>query len=340
MSAMAGWIWLRAGRARLDGAACHCVRGYCPLVFLDWFRILRQIPVWWFWKCELVALIGIEAAYGAGPGGEHPGHSRASVALYCGSEAWPGTALGSCAGCSAAFTLFWDACGSGRGCCPLRENHRTRMPILAGATDQSETRENPMGRVPLGGERVGLHERFPDETNDGVTDLVVLGESSAEGVPFQKWLSIGGLVKWQLEESIGELNVRLTILAHSGDTLANQHEALAGLKRRPEILIVYCGHNEFSSRFFALRDLPYYFLDQRGGAMGLVRRRSRATLTCMRSDRPINRSMPDCPATAADRASARGRAGLHAARNTGEFSTIFDTGWNRSSRTRTVWVHS
>ena len=154
---------------------------------------------------------------------------------------------------------------------------------------------------------------------------MVLGESSAEGVPFQKWLSIGGLVKWQLEESIGELNVRLTILARSGDTLANQHEALAGLKRRPEILIVYCGHNEFSSRFFALRDLPYYFLDQRAGRMGLVRRRSRATLTYMRSDRPINRSMPDRPATAADRARRWWTCRSSCARNIREFSTIFDT---------------
>ena len=82
-------------------------------------------------------------------------------------------------------------------------------------------------------------------------------------MPFQKWLSIGAIVKWQLEKAIPGLNVRLTILARSGDTLEKQHEALAGLNRRPELLIVYCGHNEFFSRFFAFSDLPYYFLDQR-----------------------------------------------------------------------------
>ena len=96
----------------------------------------------------------------------------------------------------------------------------------------------------------------------------MLGESSAEGVPFQKWLSIGAIVKWQLEKAIPGLTVQLTILARSGDTLEKQHEALAGLKRRPELLIVYCGHNEFLSRFFAFGDLPYYFLDQHQGGWG------------------------------------------------------------------------
>ncbi len=85
-------------------------------------------------------------------------------------------------------------------------------------------------------------------------------------MPFQRWLSIGALVKWQLEDAITGLRVRLAILAHSGDTLENQLAALGRLERRPEILIVYCGHNEFSSRFFAFQDVPYYFLDQRPSA--------------------------------------------------------------------------
>ena len=55
-------------------------------------------------------------------------------------------------------------------------------------------------------------------------------------------------------------------MALSGDTLETQHYVLARLKRRPEILVVYCGHNEFLSRFFAFHDLPYYFLDQQPSA--------------------------------------------------------------------------
>ena len=85
-------------------------------------------------------------------------------------------------------------------------------------------------------------------------------------MPFQKWLSIGAIVKWQLEKAIPGLDIRLNVLAMSGDTLEKRHQALAGLKRRPELVIVYCGHNEFLSRFFAMADPPYYFLDQRPSA--------------------------------------------------------------------------
>ena len=190
----------------------------------------------------------------------------------------------------------------------MRQSHSSRMPILPGATKAPISRENAIGRLPAPGETVGLREHFPDENGDGAIDLVVLGESSAEGVPFQRWLSICALVEWQLETSIAARDVRLTILARSGDTLENQHQTLAGLRRRPEILIVYCGHNEFSSRFFALRDLPYYFLDQQpGGWDRLVERTERLSPVCgligRSADRcrialpppPIERELVDVP---------------------------------------------
>ena len=34
------------------------------LSFLDWFRIVRGIPLWLFWRSELAFLTGIEVAYG------------------------------------------------------------------------------------------------------------------------------------------------------------------------------------------------------------------------------------------------------------------------------------
>lgn len=304
---MPGWIWLRA---RIGGGwlvlLIIVLAVSVPLLSLDWFRILRQIPVWWFWKSELIVLIGIEAAYGVSllvsilaipvlSSFRLAGKRRGRATLW--AARWLLCAVSVLLGMFAAEAVVF-----------LRENHRTRLPILAGATDEPVTRENPIGRVPLGSEPVGLRERFPDETGDSAVDLVVMGESSAEGVPFQKWLSVGGLVKWQLEKSIARLNVRLTILARSGDTLANQHEALAALKRRPDILIVYCGHNEFSSRFFALRDLPYYFLDQRPSAWdrfvegaervspvcGLIRRSADRCRIALPPP-PIERALVDVP---------------------------------------------
>ena len=67
---------------------------------------------------------------------------------------------------------------------------------------------------------------FPDPPGDPDIDLVVLGESSAEGVPYRKWFSLGQIVKWQLEHVIPDRTIRLRILASSGDTLERQHIAL------------------------------------------------------------------------------------------------------------------
>ena len=52
---------------------------------------------------------------------------------------------------------------------------------------------------------------------------MVVGESSAEGVPLQKWISIGKIIAWKLEQSIVDRRVRLDVVARSGDTLERQH---------------------------------------------------------------------------------------------------------------------
>ena len=146
--------------------------------------------------------------------------------------------------------------------------------------------------MPLRSEKVDLPKQFSDEPADRGIDLVVLGESSAEGVPFQQWLSIGAIVKWQLETAIPGLDMRLTIIARSGDTLEKQHAEMAGLKQRPEILIVYCGHNEFFSRFFASGDLPHYFLDQSPGIWDRFVEKGRAIVAGLRADPGVGRSLP------------------------------------------------
>jgi hypothetical protein len=107
-----------------------------------------------------------------------------------------------------------------------------------------------------------LPTRFPPAPEKTVT-LVVLGESSAEGVPFNLYaLSAGSLVRWQLEELVPGRQFQLVNLASSGETLERQHRKLATLAYRPAVLMIYCGHNEFSSRMPWSRDVPYY-LDQR-----------------------------------------------------------------------------
>jgi hypothetical protein len=82
-------------------------------------------------------------------------------------------------------------------------------------------------------------------------DLVTVGESSAQGVPFQEWLSIDRIVAWQLERVIPARPIHLVSLAWPGETLEKQHGRLGSLQRRADLLIIYCGHNEFKARFAA-----------------------------------------------------------------------------------------
>ena len=124
---------------------------------------------------------------------------------------------------------------------------------------------DPLARIATAPVEVGLTTQFPDPTGERELDVVVLGESSAEGVPYQNWLSVGQILKWQLAEILPDRPVRLEILAKSGEDLAQQHDRLARIARRPDLLIIYCGHNEFQSRFHALRDLRYYLDDQQPG---------------------------------------------------------------------------
>ena len=106
---------------------------------------------------------------------------------------------------------------------------------------------------------VPLPSTFPDPPSDRDIDLVVMGESSAAGVPFSSWLSLGSILTWKMSEAIPDRPIRPRVIARSGDTLEWQHRELTNLPRRPELLIIYCGHNEFTSRLAGSRDLAYYF---------------------------------------------------------------------------------
>ena len=88
--------------------------------------------------------------------------------------------------------------------------------------------------------------------------IAVLGESSAAGVPFERWLSVGKIVGWQLEQVIPGQSCRVETLAEPGATLEGQHEKLSRVRHYIDALIVYCGHNEFAATIPSSRRLAYY----------------------------------------------------------------------------------
>lgn len=99
---------------------------------------------------------------------------------------------------------------------------------------------------------------FPDPDNDREIDVVMVGESSAEGVPYNYWVSITTILGWRLGEILPGRPIRQHILAASGDTLEGQCTLIGRLDLRPDLFIIYCGQNEITARLRPGRDVPYY----------------------------------------------------------------------------------
>ena len=89
-----------------------------------------------------------------------------------------------------------------------------------------------------------LPERFAEPSPDNGLTIAVVGESSAFGIPFKHRLSVGKIVAWQLHEAISGREFGLEMVAEPGDTSRGQYARLARVRRRPDAIIVYCGHNE------------------------------------------------------------------------------------------------
>ena len=97
----------------------------------------------------------------------------------------------------------------------------------------------------------------PTRPGDEVS-IVVIGGSSALGVPYQGWLSVGTIVGRELCRAIPDRRFRVEVLAEKGATLESMHQKLARLAYRPDALIVYSGHDEFVTRFSWLHRAAYY----------------------------------------------------------------------------------
>jgi hypothetical protein len=103
-----------------------------------------------------------------------------------------------------------------------------------------------------------LPTTFAEPANpDHDFSLVVIGGSSALGYPYNPTVSVGQIVAWQIEEAVPGRRVLLDIRANLAKNLEEMHTGLVNLKRRPDALIIFSGHNEFLSRFEDSRDAGY-----------------------------------------------------------------------------------
>jgi len=94
-------------------------------------------------------------------------------------------------------------------------------------------------------------------TDDGLY-LVVIGESSARGDPYDPWLSVGQIVGWQLEQIFPGRKILVDVRADGGVCLEQAVLRLLELERRPDAIIVFAGHNEFQGRYGWSRNVRHY----------------------------------------------------------------------------------
>ena len=81
-----------------------------------------------------------------------------------------------------------------------RRSRRTTTLPIGGLDPTGPEAEEP--KLPAPPEQIQLPREFAEDGSDTTVDVVVVGESSAAGVPYDWWLSIGNIVTWQLEKII------------------------------------------------------------------------------------------------------------------------------------------
>ena len=238
---MSGW---RAGRVVRLGLLSFLV---ASTVVAGWL-IVEATPRLFFIKARLGLLIGLEVAYGV-------------TLIVCLASllvlAWlrargvrrPCEARGLALCLSLLFAL---ALGEGASSI-VRARRASASALPTGGFHSS------LGALPGPVDEIALPKEFPDRKGANDVELVVLGESSAAGIPYSLFsMSPGAIIARRLQKEIPGKTFSLHILAESGDTLEGQHRKLANLSRRPDAILIYCGHNEFTARLSASRDLDYY----------------------------------------------------------------------------------
>lgn len=231
-----------------------------PLVVLGIliaFWIESVTPRWVYWKAGLIFLLALEAAYGVAVAATMLG-TLVLVALFIRVQGprrlRPGVARG-----LLLCGSLWFGLGLAEAAAVVWVNWPRGSHTPAEGEGGPDWRRGFSRGLPAPWTKVDAPTEFPDPPGDREIDLVVLGESSAEGVPFNAWLTLGHVVAWRLREAVPDRPVRVQVLAQAGESLEMQQERLAGLTRRPDLMIVYCGHNEFAARFHQGREPRYYF---------------------------------------------------------------------------------
>ena len=226
------------------------------VITLYW--LYDHVPTWYYLKAGVIFLIALEIAYWLAAVLSLIGVVTLGLLVFRGrrDQRHPMISRGFLLCVSLIIGLI--ACETVGAVWQYRAHQPGAVSVGYTRADSSSAQASPTVLMPPD---IPLPTSFKETNKNGEINLVIVGESSAEGVPYNFWVSIGLILRWQLEKALPGRTVLLDTIAFSGDPLEKQHEKLGALNRRPDAVIIYCGHNEFSARFSAASDRGHYFDD-------------------------------------------------------------------------------
>ena len=83
---------------------------------------------------------------------------------------------------------------------------------------------------------------------EGEIRIAAIGGSTMLGFPYEPHYSIGHVLAWQLRQMYPEHEVQLENLAVTGANLEQALARLGDLRKKPDVILVYSGHNQFFHR--------------------------------------------------------------------------------------------
>jgi hypothetical protein len=99
--------------------------------------------------------------------------------------------------------------------------------------------------------------------------ILVIGESSALGEPYEPWLSVGQIVGWKLESVFPGRTIDVDVRARGGWCLEQALLPLAKLDYKPDVVLLFSGHNEFHARYGWSRNVAHYVEEGPESLLGL-----------------------------------------------------------------------
>ena len=215
-----------ASRIRRSAALGAAIALAVALLAAIGFWLEDHVPSRTRWEAKLAFLLALEFAYGA-----------IVVALLLATPVLAGSLFRArrkrrsrpavarllllC--CSTILILF---ASEGIAEAWWRRSHRTTVLRSGDSEIAPPNEEQP--DLPAPPEQIKLPRVFADDGKACPVEVVVVGESSAAGVPYDMWVSMGSIVTWQLERLIPG-----RVLAHDPRVQRRDPGAAASEARHP-----------------------------------------------------------------------------------------------------------